>query len=406
MFFDRGVYRRITSEMDFEYDADELVYRFNPLSDADFYRHRVAARSYVGSINTTRFVAQTQVRAAVEPGSRSRIELAVRQQADLRARRLFVEVGYLHRVSSHDRIGASLTLEEYKPDLDFTLHYERTTGAGWKTRASLGLLDVANNFIFDHMAIVPQVDDTTRHYSSIPLLFELGTLVPVAANWRAEFYGGLQTKARAHMDSFADSTATFGWTDRAHYAGLLVEFTGLSGVAIGALSGNRGSRIERTSPDGSRYSSDYQTEQNQWVVAAYISASWRWLRGEFWAGWEDYSDTQSGTDFDQSTVSSSMNYRRFGPILQVRTRAVTDGGFFGGLMYTQQSLSFEDQDVMGTYLRWRHRGLSNRVTFSVGYLRGDRYSFELGGSLDIDGDTTQRNPARFDGGFGRAMISF
>jgi len=119
IFFDRGVFRRLTYEMDFEYDPDELVYRFNPLADGDFYRHDIAVRSYVGSINTTRFVAQSQFRAHVDPGSRSRVEITFRQQSDLRARRLFVEMGYLHRISRYDRVGASLTLEEYKADLDF-----------------------------------------------------------------------------------------------------------------------------------------------------------------------------------------------------------------------------------------------------------------------------------------------
>src|SRR5690606_30626309 len=107
-----------------------------------------------------------------------------------------------------------------------TLFHTYASPTVGRLRLELGLLDVANNLIFDGLGADPALEDTVRSYGRKPYLLAASWESPVYHGFRAEMIAGLQTRTLARVRSQSLSALAFRWRENARYAGLQLEYGG------------------------------------------------------------------------------------------------------------------------------------------------------------------------------------
>ena len=415
LFFDRGIFRRLTPGMDHEYDLDLLTYGFTPDEDARWYASNHALRTFMGSIHRSRFATQTRFRHRVAVGARHAILLDGMQQEDLTAQRFFVEAGYGYRLGRHHHIGFSQTVAAYKPDLDLSLFYAFDHAAAGLLRVELGLLDVANDLIFDVLGADPVLEDTVRSYRRAPRLFALTWHTPVCRGFRAEVAAGIQPTARADVHSQRRTDLRFRWADRLAYAGGLFEYRHAR-VTTGLLLRHTFSRAARRSAPGARDATDYTTTQTDWSATAYALAPLpglpvSGLQAGLWLTAETYADVQRGTAFGAASIPSAMDYRERRLLLHARLhRLPARRGRRAGLDYYGDGRTFaRDETLMARYLTFLPWSPNGRLAFHAGYQVSPAVYVLAGAAYDTGGDPFYgdgRGPIRYDGGFGRLFVTW
>ena len=409
LFFDRGVFRRLTPAMDHEYDIDLLTYGYTPADDAVWYARSHGVRTFMGSIHKSRFATRTRFRHEIQLADRHTALLDAMQQEDLTAQRFFIEVGYAYEVTPRHHAGFSQTLAAYKPDLDLTLFYEYQALPVGTFRAELAILDAANNLIFERLGVDPVLEDTVRTYRRRPLLVDLTWQSPVIGRLRGEATVGIQSPTRARVRSHQNPDAAFLWRERLRYAGALGEYRHPM-VTAGVIYHHTFSRMSREAETAAGGETAYSTEQSSHAATIYALAPvWR-IRAGLWLTAERYSDDQSGTGFEAASVPSAMRYRERRVTLQARAEYIPQRGLRAGLAYLVDHRTFTGgASLMNEYLRFLPWSPNGRVAANIGYQFADGGYAVIGVAYDVGGDPfygDDRGPVRYDGGFGRVVVTW
>lgn len=407
LFYDRGVLRRLTPAMDHEYALDLELYGYTLRDDAQWYAAPLAFRTHMGSIHRSRFATASHFRNRIALRPRHTVTLTGLLQEDLSAERAFVEVGYQYQTGAH-QLGFRQTVGSYKPDLDFGFNYAFASPTLGNVRVEATVLDLANNFIFDTLGADPVLEDTVRSYRRAPRYVTAQWMSPTWRRLRAEFHLGLQPRARADVHAQSQPHHRFTWEDQFHMMGGLVE-ADLSAITAGAIYRETRSRIRRTTPTGSAFTSDFTTAQTSRTVSAYVLARIWTLDLEAWGHLETYRDRQDGTDFDQASLDEAMNYREHRTALHIRLgRVPPDRGLRLALDYLLDSRGANDDiAVMNRYLSFPHYTPNGRFALQVGYAFSRRAYVIVGAAFDAGGDPFygDRGLTRYDGGFGRVVVT-
>lgn len=412
LFFDRGLLRRLTPEMDHEYDLDVQTFAFTLQEDAAWYRAPYGFRTYMGSVSTSRFATVSHLRATVPVRERHQVHLSGIQQEDLQAQRFFVELGYAYQLGGAHRLGFTQTVAAYKPDLDFGLFYAYDDADRGQVRFGVTFLDVANNFIFDRLGVDPVLEDTTRSYRRRPRLFALSLASPPLGRFRAELVAGIQPPARALVASQAEPANRFFFSDAASYLGGLAEYR-LARITLGTVYRQTRTAIARR-PDASSdvsgaLTSDYASRQQHREATLYVLAEvWR-LRGEAWLARVRYTDRQQGTDFDEARIPAPLDFEERRLTAHVRLRYVpAERGVLAGGAYLAIGRRFPSgRDLMLRYLRFAPQPPHHRLSLHAGYRFTPHAHVVVGANVDLDGDAFYgdgRGLTRYDGGFAQIVV--
>lgn len=403
LYYDRGLFRPLTPDMDGEYILDETTAGFTLVEDSRFYASRYGFRFYAASINKSRFITYAHFRTAVPVKGKHVLRIESVQQEDLRGRHTFLNLGYEYRVSVTHRIGGAVSVAAYKPDIDVSLHYQYDSNSMGLARVQFTILDVANNLIFNTLGVDPVLEDTTRSYSSRPILLSVRLSSPIWHNFRAELIAGHQSRGSALVQSQATPDASFYWDDSASYHGLLLEYYASPAVTIGLSHRYTWNEIVRGSPASSAYTSDYSSEQWSERTGLFLVGAYKEIQADFWYTFSRSSDVQTGTNYDQANIPEDLNYRRNESMSQIRVRRVPfESGVLAGIDLRLYNLSEnEDAAIMDNYRRFTHLEKGERSTVTLGYQFRRGSYIEFGGSYDFDGDQKDQ---RFDGAFLRMLV--
>lgn len=409
LFFDRGVFRRLTPAMDHEYDIDLLTYGYTPADDAVWYARDHGIRTFMGSIHRSRFATRTRFRHEIALADRHSALLDAMQQEDLTAQRFFIEVGYAYQLAARHRIGFRQTVASYKPDLDLTLTYTYQSPPIGTIQAELALLDVANNLIFERLGVDPVLEDTVRTYRQRPRLLDLTWRSPRIGPLRFEATIGIQPAAHARVRSHQNPGVDFQWGERLRYVGALVEYRHPLATS-GVIYHHTFSRMSREAEAAAGGGTAYSAEQTSHAATIYALAPiWR-VRAGLWLTAEWYSDHQSGSGFHDATIPSAMRYRERRVTFQARVDYVPRRGVRAGLAYLVDHRRFTDgASLMNEYLRFLPWSPNGRVAANVGYQFGEVGYAVVGVAYDVGGDpfySDDRGPVRYDGGFGRVVVTW
>jgi type III pantothenate kinase len=412
-FFDRGVFRRLMPVMDHEYLLDAMTYRFTPAQDAVWRRDSSGYRSYMGSIDKSNFVTRHHLRQRLALGGGLSFTAEGYFQEDLRASRFLVAPGFSYQWNKRHRIGFRQTFVRYKPDMDLRLFYELREPQWGRFRLDVTALDVANNFVFEGIGVDPTLEDTVRIYERRPWLVAARARSVRWRGLRLELAGGVQTPSRARVSSQNYPNRRFTWREGAAYAGALLSYH-LSLATLEAVAGLRyrrtHTRMRRTAPDSSVYTSDYRSRQNRESVSGFARVRWRQLRASGRLTFGTYDDRQAGADFDQSTVPQAFHYdERFRKVRLRLVRVPPGRGLTGGLEYLALRRDYDESGYEALrearFLTFRQTRWNHRLVLLAGYQFTAEARVMLGGAFDLDGDQfAGRDPVRYDGGFGRISV--
>lgn len=437
--YDRGVFRRITLEMDTEYDIDRTTYGYSPADDYGFYRQDHAIRGYIGSITTIDFMNVNLLRHKVGFGERHTALLRVRLRDDLQATQSFLEVGYRYRIARGHRLGFRATIGSYKPDLDAGLVYEADLPGGGLAQIDVVWLDYINNIDFE-LGVDELFSDTTRIYRTTPRLMSGRVETPLfsipGGTLRGEFYGGVQPSVTADFASQEfcrrelGAECDFEIETAADYQGALLEYATFLPARIQLTSGlmltRTASDFRRASEPGHLSTADYATRQTDVRVTGYLLARRREVFADLWLGRQAYVDTQTGTDFgtpglDAATVDQAFEYDEdvFTVDAQVRRVPSRKGGIIG-LRYLRHDRDLASgldpsRQPRGSVLRQLYRErfalLNHRASLLFGWqwtpgiylLAAINYDLDFDEGISGGRDDGRR---RYDGGTGRVVITW
>jgi hypothetical protein len=416
LFSDRGSSPRYTPSMDHEYHIDLRSAGFDEWRVDGWHRRSNGVRSYAGSIHRSAFATTTDVRHLEQLTARQAFLFAVRQQDDLSARRLFLEVGYDINVTGRHVIGVRHTGGGFKPDLDAGLVYRADLRTAGFAQASVTFLDYANNFIYDVLGTDPALDDTVRSYRRIPVLLEGRWHSPINIPIDIDIAGGLMLPAHADIERWPDPSFSMSTRHTMRYAAAALGYrTGWLKVGLA----HRYSEEARAFSSAPGSTADRNHESRQRTHWSSVSAAGSWpagrshdLRVSLSANRLTYIDRQEGTRFSGSSIPEPfrLEERRWESSTRVDIIPIRRG-LRGGIALLTDSRDYrEGMDVFERhYLTFRQWSPNQRFSLHAGHQVRPGAFIDVGVSIDIDGDdfyTDGRGMTRFDGGFGRLQVTW
>lgn len=419
-FYQHGLFRFFTSEMDYEYDMDMFTIHPTLMDAYSFWNSDNGLQSTFGSLNYQRFVIRTKFRNTIPLKENSYVRLLGVHEVDLRADHFFFHPGYYKKLGGSHVLGAHHTLSKNKDDLDFSLFYHVGTKKSGMFEAEVSILDWANNLVHSLITNSDRTYDTKQRYSRQPFLFSFQAESPEHPFLRAEVSAGIQTESKARVVRFETPDSSFTNREQAHYLGGLIEFFRPNFTA-GVTYQRRFTRMHRY-PDAasSQYPLDFSNREAMNRVGSYITTElWNRIHIEQWTWYEYNEDQLIGSSVpegwqpfhyreDRLRMKSMLLYKR------------PSEGFQGGF-----ELNLDHRYVLGEKhgstinIDFRRNypdqvsGNNQRITFKIGYHRGKKIDLMTGVSYDIDGDllsgwgTPSPNadePSRFDGAFAQVTI--
>jgi hypothetical protein len=444
-YYEGGLFRTFTRQMDYEYELDLLTYRFTPFDDLKWSQASGGYRVYTGSIDYGEFITESQIKQTVRLSRRSTFQVFGLQEENLRARRFFVEVGYTYALAPNHHIGVQHTLGMEKEDLDLSLHYTWRSLTQGGVHVELGLLDWTNNFVYHLIASSNRSFDTRQYYLDWPFFFALNAATP--PNWplRAELTTGTQRRSKARVDVtvaripgyagfVTEHLATFYNTEAIRYAGILMEYSGPFFTLGATYRGRYGRLVRIPSADSTGcwnatrgldrcqvpYSYAFRTREYSSALGLHGALQWgrlelqtEWIRainGDQLQGSALPAAYRNPYDFRERRLTGKTRLSYFIPAglwsaleLNLENRKVR-GPRQSGTINLPFRRNFPDQVVP----------FNRRLTLLLGY-RHPGIALTLGISYDQDGDlysgwgipSQWRNkPARFDGGFFRLQLTW
>ncbi len=409
LFFDRGVFRRLTKDMDHEYDIDVVANGFSLTDDHTFFGGNVGFRNYMVSISKSRFASQNYFRAETDLGSRSHVGFVDASfREDLRVSGAHFKFGYGYRLDETTTVGAFQTVASYKPDLDFGVFAKYKLRGLGIISGRITLLDAANNFIFDKIGVDPVLEDTIRIYQTKPRLIDLSFESSPANPVRLQLLAGIQTQSDATIHLQSTDSVRFQIRDKSMFVGFLAEssYRFLTGTVY--LTGRR-SNYSRESLGTSLLKANYSTAQNNINATVTVAAMADEYFGRISLSREYYGDEQNGSVFEGSTISAPMDYRERNWFVNALVERAPDRGLRAGVRYFSSVRNITDAETMRRYLRFLQSRSNSRISLHMGYSFSSSMYFVTGAAYDVDGDsfyTDGRGLTRFDGGFFRFTISW
>jgi hypothetical protein len=416
LFFDRGTSRFYTPRMDHEYHIDLRTARYETWRHDGWHPEANGFRTYAGSIDRSAFATTTDIRHFERIGRRHGVLLDARQQDDLSARRLFVDIGYRFFLTGRHRAGVNHSAGSFKPDLDLHLVYEADLRRTGKLDAGIYLLDYLNNFIYDVLGVDPVLDDTVRSYRRIPVLVHARWRTPDSLPFSMDVAAGVQPPAHARLSRQSDPDFVLHTRHHFRYAGAQVAGR-IGPVTIGArhryVDESRGFHSPAGSSAGSSFESRQRTHRTAMTFSTDRSVSrTHSLRMSATLEHLRYSDTQSGVDFAAGTIGRPfrLHERRNEGDLRIDFLPDRRGMRTGIRLLTDaRRYSHGMDDFEATYLMFRQWSPNQRLAVHLGYQARPGVFIEGGASFDVDGDSFYsdgRGLTRFDGGFGRIQITW
>lgn len=442
-YYEGGLFRTFTRQMDYEYELDLLTYRFALFDDPMWTQSTGGYRVYTGSIDYGKFVTESQLKHAVRLGQRGTFHVLGVQEENLRARRFFVEVGYRFKLTPVQQVGLRHTLGMKKDDLDLSLHYTWRTLEEGGLHLELGWLDWTSNFVYHLIATSNRSFDTRQRYLRRPLFFALEATTPSRWPVRAEGTAGLQRRSRARVDETitripgragyaTEHLATFYNEETIRFLGILFEYPG-SFFTVGATYRGHYGTVTRTPGADSTgcweaasglgrcwvpYPYDFQSRE--YTDAFGLHGALRWHRLELRTEWirAINADRLKGSALPTSFVTP-YDFRERRLTGKTRLSYLLPTGFWGALEFNLEDRKVRGPRQGGTInLPFRHNfpdqviPSNRRITLLLGYRR-PTLELTAGVSYDQDGDLYsgwgipsqwRDKPARFDGGFFRLQI--
>lgn len=429
-YYDRGLFRMYTHEMDPEYQTDLFTYRFSYFEDYQWYQASQAYRTNMGSINTPDFAISSILKNTISMGEKGLFSIQAHQQEDRRAQRLLFRIGYRHTLGDAHQIGFTQTLTQKKPDIDGTLYYRYGDSSSGYITAGLTLLDWFNNIVSD-VAIHRKSDYDVRHiYSRQPFLYTLRLESPQLGIFRGEATAGVQTQSRATVNRREFPDEDYNLLEWTHYQGVLLEAEWY-GVTAGVIFQRTFARMERSPAEDSEYELDFGNRQRTLRGGIYATWQWHGLGFEQWFWVERNNDTQFD-DNPEAYLEQNPDIRRgrypffFKEVHRWnKSRIFYRHGNRGIRAYIEHNgdwrdIAYEDENHpvrARDYRSYYHNQIvsrTERITLSLGYQFSQDFWFEFGASYDLDGDLVSGNDrilgnrviSRFDGGFGRIFLSW
>ncbi len=142
-FYQHGLFRFFTREMDYEYDMDIATINPTPLAAYHFWSSDNALQTTFGSLNYQRLVIKTKFKSTISLENSSYVELLGIQEENLRSDGFFFQPGYYKELTSSQTLGFQHTLSRYKEDLDVSFIYRLEDSSLGQIDAEISILDWA-----------------------------------------------------------------------------------------------------------------------------------------------------------------------------------------------------------------------------------------------------------------------
>ncbi|GAB5536219.1 MAG: hypothetical protein Rubg2KO_24680 [Rubricoccaceae bacterium] len=391
LYYDRGVLRRWTRDMDHEYDLDNFSIKPTLSDDAAFYASENGFRTAAGSITTGSFVIESEVKTGAHLIGPLDLEVRFVQQEDLSATRAGVELGYLADLGKGHRVGLRHSVASLKMDIDAELVYQ-FTHPKLEADLSFGRLDIANNIINEVLVPSAYHFDTLRVYQTIPYWLASRVSMPVGPV-RFEAVGGISPESRADVRSQTMEQARFRYDNTFAYWGGLVESEVLTNhLVIGAMASQSQSDATRRTPPDVIARSSYTTRQTQLRGGVFALATWRAFRAEAWWMHERVADRQWGSSFAGSTIDKEYGIEERWDWTRLRLdwRPGSRWGPLVGIEYAAGLREFpvegDQEELQREVVRQFPYGPNRRMTARLGFRFSPRADITIGASRDLDND--------------------
>lgn len=407
--YDRGTFRHIMPGMDKEYHLDRFTYGFTLAEDNRWNQATGGFRTKFGSVRRDLWAIRSEIRHTLSLGESVTFDVEAVLQEDPTTQRAVVELSPRWQITSRHAVGVRHTFGQAKYDVDFTLFYAFSDPQWGTVRTSVTRIDVYNDAIYEHLGVQPIQRDVIRTYSRNSPLLALSYRTPVHSRLHVEVVGGLQPRSRSHFQSQTDPRYRYRNDRRVHYAGALTEYD-LSDTATAGILYQRNASWLRRATEGDSLSTHYTSEQTFQQLGVFAIYAWRGLRAELWGFVGDYSDRQTGSSFEMSTISRPVDYQTDRLSSKIRVTYEPEGRPYVGLEYDALIRNFgPNPRVLSESWSRKHFDTDpdhHRLVGLFGY-RFARGSVAVGVGLDLDGDTNSAYPrfkephSYFDNAFGR-----
>ena len=399
-----GILEKYNNFMDHEYHLDQSTY----LNDFDRNwrpkKYTVVFRNQLRSVDRSRFATRSTIslNSVMEGNHVAVINMIV--QDDYQARRLLADIGYAYQISASHRAGVSMTVEQYKPDLDWTFFYDYSGDKIGSLNLKLIFLDFANNLIFDTIGVDPVLDDVERSYSSIPILLAFNWK-KYLGNWKLGLAGGFQTLSESSLRGTGlpdDSAHTIQRNEWWFVGSELVFKSELGQLTTFATYHDELTRDTIAPNDFGAGNFDFRVFRNLSAGLKFLKTFPSWVLSANFV-YDSYQDSRIRT---LEPVHSDKGFRQREKLFISDLRHnVGNGKLFLGAGVAFQWRSFAQLEQIG--LPFRPNPFNSRATVSFGIDFREDALIEFGTSFDLDGDQfyTDRGPTRFDGAFGRVLYS-
>lgn len=428
-YYDRGLFRFTTPEMDLEYYIDLFTYRHSYFEDYDWIHAENGFRSFMGSLNTPVFALRSELKNTIDAGSNGTLTIHAWQQEDLQAKRGLITVDYHYSLSERHRLGIMHTLGQRKTDLDATLSYRYGTRQTGLITTELTILDWANNFVSD-LSESRQSEFEIRHiYSQKPYLGTLRLESPQMGPFRGEAVAAFQNRSEAEVSRRDFPDENYILQEWVNYQAALFEGH-FRGLTTGIIWQRTFARMERAPAPGSDYELDYGNRQIQNRGGAYLHYRWRSFGIEQWFFIERNRDQQFDENpeayIEQDPRARNLNrypfnfeeIRRFNKTRLFFAPRTRNYALFLEHNGDWRRPHFDTGSTTVTAVNYRSYypnhivGRNERLTLGYSYTFSKTAMLTIGVSLDLDGDLyhgwdlrrENHSRAYFDGGFGRFMV--
>ncbi len=409
-YFDRGVFRHVTPQVDREYALDLMAYRFRPSEDARWLDAGGGLRMRAGSVRRDLLAIKTHIKTTVplDDGDRHFFSIEGVLQEDPQVSRSLLEMSYAYRLAPHHAVGVRHTFSRYKEDLDLTPFYSYASRSWGRAEVAFTLQDVYNNFIYEQLGINSDIVDVLRIYESKPYLLEARYASPEQHRLGGEIVVGWQPERRAVYASQKTPSYQFLDDERLHYLSALLEYR-LDPVAVGVYFQRDATRLRRQST-GDSLGTDYRARQTHQRLGAFVKGAWGNVRGAIYAFTGFYNDKQTGDNFETSVLERPINFDTEQSGLHSRLVYEPNGWPYFGVEYLafRRDLGPNPRALVNdwTFQYWDIGPSNYRVVGLIGY-RFSRGSVAMGIGYDTDGDPNRfkpRPPKYFDNGFFRFTL--
>lgn len=419
-FYQHGLFRYFTREMDYEYHLDMFTVHHTPMKSYHFWNADNGFQSSFGSLDYQNFVIKNKFKTTVSVGSNGHFDLYGVQEENLRTENFFFHPVYRKELSEYHTIGVRHTLSTNKDDLDFSLFYQLGNNSSGILKAEISALDWPNNIVHSLITNSDRDYDVKQKYSRKPYLFSLSATSPEHSFLRAEIRAGIQPESEADVTRQATPDSSFTNREQVHYIGGLVEYF-RPNFTTGIIFQRKFNKMFRhpDSPD-SQYPLDFANREVSNRLGSYITTLfWNRLRVEQWTWYEYNRDQLWGSSVPDGWIPFHFRENRLlmKSILLYRRPGQ---GFQGGFEFSLDHrfvLGKQEGNTINRDFRRNYpdqvSGKNQRLTLKLGYHKQNWIDLMVGVSYDIDGDLysgwglpspNRDEPSRFDGGFAQIRI--